>query len=286
MAPPPKRKAASSVDVPPGDDDALGPSASADDQGGVVVSPTVPPPGPEEPHSLIGAPLDPIDVGEDWPFTLAGRIQSLRSFVNVSTGVYGVKAVPAGLSWTTNRVVSSTLCVTGSDQPLAIWIPVTISKLWLYDASGNPHRRASLTGTPVCDVDTVMLRNLVRNFSSGGHGTEPLHEIRASRDQSTKVRGERALSVRDFDQVYNATVALKKKEAMEMLDGSSLSEGDVVVLEVTVTRYYDKWSPDKKPAFDSWKVSFKMDSVYVLHQGVDQPRVKRVRAQGVADFEL
>ncbi|KAI0312261.1 hypothetical protein OF83DRAFT_1176815 [Amylostereum chailletii] len=210
-------------------------------------------------------PESDIVMSPDWSAQFVRRIVALRKYANPGANIYTVTRLPGSLLWSSSTIMSSFLRKASDDSPFAIWLPSTIQKLYLFDEDGSPHRRAAITVAPLSRGDLIGLRALIRAFSSAGHTADPIMDIRASSNQGVRARGSRALEVIAFDQVFDAKESLTHKAGMLTLDASLLSEGDVVVQEMTVSRYCDKWV-NKKPTQDSWKVAFDLRAIYVLMQ--------------------
>ncbi|KAI0039445.1 hypothetical protein FA95DRAFT_1577592 [Auriscalpium vulgare] len=241
-------------DVPlPGSDKGKGRALPVPDTTSIPTAPV--PPGHKE-TSMSDLALPP-----GVPAGLIERIHALVDYRDGQRDIYSVKHVPSSLQWASIMLNPKNryLCRPGTKRAVTIWVPGVVSKLWLFDLSGNPHSNAAVTVSPFSSRDAVGLRNLVSHYSTSTNVAANPDEVRASCWQSR--------SVVAFDHLYDATRVLRAKPQMMRLPAEELHEGDLVLHEFTITRYNEKGTD--KHASDKYRATFEMQAVYLLLRGDD-----------------
>lgn len=82
----------------------------------------------------------------------------------------------------------------------------------------------------------------------------------------------RTLQIKIFQNVYDAQERYRKKELMQKLFPGDLRAGDIVLLELSVKRYFDKntagrFEFGRKREWHNWEVGFTMEAISLLHKG-------------------
>ncbi|KAI0050693.1 hypothetical protein FA95DRAFT_1603330 [Auriscalpium vulgare] len=205
-----------------------------------------------------------LQLPDGAPPDLRSRITALLNFKDVDRDVYALKHLPRSLQWAAPTVNPKNryLCRPGTKRPVTIWVPGVVTKLWLFDLSGNPHSNAAVTIAPASAADMAALRALSTQYSTSKAPLANPDELRASCWQSRAVRGRREQETVAFDRLYDATRVLRAKAQMMRLPAEELHMGDWVLQEATVTRYAEKGTDGTLG--DKHRVSFEMQAVYLL----------------------
>ncbi|THH06820.1 hypothetical protein EW146_g9496 [Bondarzewia mesenterica] len=141
---------------------------------------------------------------------------------------------------------SNLLCKQSDDRPLIIWTVGDLTKTWLYDMQGNPAARILVTIAPL-NVSTLnAARSLIHSLS----------------DNTTALSDPKP-----FTKVYDAIHTYKDKKKIKTIALEDLQEGDVVLVEPTISRYkVKKESTKQNAANEAWQATFELQSVSLLQK--------------------
>ncbi|KAI0039794.1 hypothetical protein FA95DRAFT_1612294 [Auriscalpium vulgare] len=200
------------------------------------------PPSPSSSRVNADSEADDLSFPAGAPAMLKQRVLSVLEYCDAPRDTYGVRHIPPSLQWSAllHNSKNRYLCRPGTKRAVTVWVPGVVTKLWLFDLSGNPHANAAVTVNPISARDMAGLRTLYTQYSSSSMPASNPDEVRASCWQSRSVRGRREQEVVPFDRLYDATRVLKAKTAMNRLPAEELHDGDTVLLEMTITRYAEK----------------------------------------------
>ncbi|KAI0066971.1 hypothetical protein BV25DRAFT_1912314 [Artomyces pyxidatus] len=229
---------------------------------------------------------------------LAKRICSFLNYVNSADHTFSITMLPREIGWGPHGTPqANTICVENTAIPVVVWHVGEVTKMWFFDRQGEPADRVSVTFSPVTDAGLEAANRMIEVYSdNGGKGEfffcacyvliltpakesmDPYAtEIKAYKWQSVRVPGSKAPVATPFRRLYDATNKFQRKGDMRAIDPVDLRIGDVVLVEVFVTRY-------KQKADNRWKMVNDLRSLSVLKRGAppeEVPEPEEAEFEGV-----
>ncbi|KAI0349494.1 hypothetical protein OH77DRAFT_1226567 [Trametes cingulata] len=188
------------------------------------------------------------------------RLLGFLNFKDEKTNRFAVANVPSRATW--GRKVdgvdlSRFLCI--EDKPVIVWLAGPIVSKWFCNRLGQPQDRVKIGISMLRDEDLAAANGLLSR-------TMPAHiragnNVYASKLMTEWARGEPHPVISSFDQIYDATSSFERKSKMRKLHAYQLGMGDIVLLEVALTRYK---TGSIKYVWKEWNVAFELRSVSLL----------------------
>ncbi|KAI0059792.1 hypothetical protein BV25DRAFT_1918182 [Artomyces pyxidatus] len=228
----------------------------------------------------------PVDSNEDsFPENCTTRdyfepalLQRLPKFLNFSDperGVYSLGQIPPDLTWSEKAgpTRANVLCRPEGDKPLVIWIVGELARTWFYDKEGALQEKVNVTVTPLRPSDLDAGRELARTYSRPIQSHDDfvrMDGIYASRWQTEQERGRRGKTAMPFTRVFDATKKLSSKADMKKLHAEDLKNGDLVLMETILVRYF---TAVEGRVTKDWNVRFELESICLLCRAPAQAAV-------------
>ncbi|KAI0062080.1 hypothetical protein BV25DRAFT_1916373 [Artomyces pyxidatus] len=235
---------------------------------------TIPPSAPDGPQQAeLPTPfLTPYEfnyaVHRDYTEDLIEVLPYILSHTNTVDHVYSASKIPSKLVWRNNR-----LSVPGSTLPIKIWIVGEIRACWFFDGDGLPQKRVTIRVTPMQDEGLEAVQNLIRKYTVPVSAAEDvvIHNVQSAAFSSNRVKGKTNSVGVKYQNTYDGRDKFSFNRAdMEQIGAEYFNNGDTVIQEVTVGRYWTSSNPTATPVKkDVHRVTFELSSVTLLSDGVN-----------------
>lgn len=212
-----------------------------------------------------------IDDAEVMGYTdlLKSRLQKLSDYANQKAAVYALGKLLPTATWGQYKPVndrSKTLCDPATGEPLTIWVVGHIARKW-FARNGVPESQASITILPLSQNLARQSAQLLAKFSNPTLpvNAQTTHNIRAIKWQNTKCGNDEHTDPMLFDAVYDARAegSLKNYDERPVWNLADLKAGDLILLEMKMTRYSRKGEDNKWQS----RAQYEMLAISLLNMG-------------------
>ncbi|KAG2152072.1 hypothetical protein BD769DRAFT_1658506 [Suillus cothurnatus] len=188
------------------------------------------------------------DEVEDYDEVLKTRLRKLSEYTNPKASVYALGKLLPTATWGQYKAIrdrSKVLCDPATGEPITIWVVGKIAKMW-FTKFGIPENQASITIMPLSKTLAQQSAILLAKLSSPALTPQSTQIVRAMKWQNGKNSSVDTKAIL-FDAVYDARPegSLKTYDERPLWSLSDLKPGDLILLEMKMTRYTkkvdDKW---------------------------------------------
>ncbi|KAG2742814.1 hypothetical protein P692DRAFT_201870606 [Suillus brevipes Sb2] len=203
---------------------------------------------------------------EEYDEALKARLKALSEYTNPKAHIYAFGKLLPTATWGPYKPIndrSKILCDPATGEPLTIWVVGHIAKMW-FMKQGNPESQASITVMPLSQTlgkqSSLLLTKfsnpVLNEFKSTDHKYDPGDEMAENKG------GDRSIRFL-FDAVYDTRKAgsLKTYSERPMWKLTDLKPGDLILLEMKMTRYSRKGEDNKWQS----RAQYEMLAISLLH---------------------
>ncbi|KAI0040393.1 hypothetical protein FA95DRAFT_1611822 [Auriscalpium vulgare] len=220
--------------------------------GGQPIVASAPAPNVRPPASrpeAVPANANDIDIADIPRRALVSEVlrRRLQKFINFSSdkdNTYSVTKLPANLTWgPAGGPNANNVCRAGTNIPVVVWHVGEVMRFWFFKQNGEPADNVSLTVAPFTANAKAAVQAVAKKFLDPRRRVAIesfTTEVKASKWQTARVPGERAVMAVPFDRVYDASERYMRLSDMPTVDASKIKAGDLVLLETYISRYVDK----------------------------------------------
>ncbi|KAI0057862.1 hypothetical protein BV25DRAFT_1919742 [Artomyces pyxidatus] len=195
-------------------------------------------------------------------------LPSILTFSNKKKHVYAATKIPSKLIWRNNR-----LSVPGSPEPIRIFVVGQIRTCWFTDGDGKPAKRVTLRVIPSQEEAVEALQNLVKQYTEPKKAAEDfvLNDVHAAAFSSERVRGKPGTVGVPYPNIWDGRKAFSfDRSLMENLAPEFLKEDDIVMEEITVTRFSTSKLRNSQPDRpDVKRITFELRGVVLLSDSTE-----------------
>ncbi|KAF7790456.1 hypothetical protein EIP86_001411 [Pleurotus ostreatoroseus] len=210
---------------------------------------------------------------------LCNRLNTINGYKHLPSATVTLRTIPyANVHWGSVGVgyadKSQYLCINNERITLRAIAEIVYPNFF---KRGNANRKAGLLFKPLLEEDTHMASRILRQKSmpvksrddSGGEG------FWSSTWMGTQGMSDKQIPV--FERVYDAMDVYKNRK-VDMLKYATndLKKGDIVVVEMSITRWAikdenekEKTNWKKRKEWKKWNVDFRLESVALIYPGSD-----------------
>ncbi|VDC05038.1 unnamed protein product [Peniophora sp. CBMAI 1063] len=209
------------------------------------------------------------------------RLVILCGFGNDTECMYYVRNEPSKLAWSKEKPQFSRLLV--KKQATRLRLMVLGQVTWngmlptRHPVDGLKYpKRPKVSVKCLRDGDLVYLKNMLKQYSDSKDpmDLQNMGVVTAYTDCGERKRGTDATAGTAFKELYNGEKKYApNKQGMETMRVNELMRGDIVMLEFSVARYYDKTGNREQniePDWTSIRAYFRMEAVTLLMPGDQQ----------------
>ncbi|KAI9060908.1 hypothetical protein FKP32DRAFT_1605164 [Trametes sanguinea] len=222
--------------------------------------PGTPPPEPTEHSAPISDPVAQIRKPSWMAEDVLQRLHDFLTFSEHSTNRFAVSKVPALATWGDSPNTARYLCF--AKKPVTVWLVGTVESKWFQTHNGDPQDTVNIGIRPLREVD----HNAAIGLLSRSHPRKvpTITTFYARRRMTEWTAGALKPSVRMFERIYDATNGFGRKSTLPQMYPADIANGDIVLVEAALIRYK---TGNVKTRWESWNVSFELQSVCILAQG-------------------
>ncbi|KAG2155402.1 hypothetical protein DEU56DRAFT_750966 [Suillus clintonianus] len=216
--------------------------------------------------------MNDVEV-EEYDEALKARLKILSEYTNAKANIYALGKLLPTATWGPYKPIndrSKILCDPATGEPLTIWVIGRIAKMW-FMKQGKPENQASITVLPLSQTLAKQSGLLLAKFSNPmlTLNQQTIDIIRAMKWQNTK-GAEGTSDAILFDAVYDARQegSLKTYSERPIWNLADLKAGDLILLEMKMTRYSKKGEDNKWHS----RAQFEMIAISLLHMA-EMPEV-------------
>ncbi|KAG1890323.1 hypothetical protein F4604DRAFT_1914869 [Suillus subluteus] len=187
---------------------------------------------------------------EEYDETLLMHLRKLSEYTNSKANIYALGKLLLTATWGQYKPIndrSKVLCDPATGDLITIWVVGRIAKMWFMRFS-KPESQATLTIMPLSRTLAHQSALLLAKFSTPALSLTPqgLDIIRAIKWQNVR-GGDTVNEAILFDAVYDARRdgSLKTYSERPIWNLTDLKSGDLVLLEMKMTRYSKKQEDNK-----------------------------------------
>ncbi|KAI9065802.1 hypothetical protein FKP32DRAFT_1602074 [Trametes sanguinea] len=196
------------------------------------------------------------------------RLNDFLRFAEPETNRFAVAHVPSSTKWG-NKEFAKYLCL--DDKPVTVWLVGSLVSKWFQNRMGEPQDTVNVAIEPLREIDLSAAITLLSN--SQPRKVPTLTRLYAKRFMTEWSAGDAKPKVVLFDKIYDATKGFGRKASLPPLYPSELGIGDIVLVEVAVTRYK---TGTIKYRWEQWNVSFELLCISVIAHSPSAPTTTKV----------
>ncbi|KZV75918.1 hypothetical protein PENSPDRAFT_680645 [Peniophora sp. CONT] len=233
---------------------------------------TVLPPPPAT--STVLAPVFVRPDGGEFTNQMKARLRGFSLYAKPADSVYYIGRQPKQVEWSSGKVKDSCLVHRGQVSRLVHWVIGALS--WngmLPNADGNFPTKPKVSVKPLRNEDLMLFRKIIqdKSCSSKPVDTSNVGSISAHTDMSVRTRGADAARASMFPRLYDAQQKFTAdKQGMRQLRPADFLRDDIVLLEVSVGRYWDETANGRVLNWNSNRVYFRLESMSLIQPGNEE----------------
>ncbi|KAI0332375.1 hypothetical protein GY45DRAFT_1369312 [Cubamyces sp. BRFM 1775] len=209
--------------------------------------------------SATPAPPGDIPLPVWVPHDLTLRIPNMLTFADPKNTRWSISRIPSHAKWGGNRdqwELARYLCA--GDVPITIFIVGTLTSKRFTDKEGDPLPRVQMGIRPLVDEHRRDAASLLGRCRPPQVVT--LEKVYAGRLMSQWGKNDQKASTLSFTNIFDARKGYGRKSAMKRLHPHEIGKGDLVLVELTLTRY----RPASVYTWDHYKTAFELRAVSLL----------------------
>ncbi|VDC01007.1 unnamed protein product [Peniophora sp. CBMAI 1063] len=198
------------------------------------------------------------------------RLVIFTTFANSEESMFYVRNEPRDLAWSSQRARGARLIVSGQATPVRLMVIGQISWNGMLPLSRGDNGPIYPTKPKVAikclrDGDFLHVRNIIKDYSNSKLTLElqNMSSVLAYTDCSVQIRGQDKPVGVPFPRVYDGEKKYSaNKSGMPVMQPNQLLRNDIVLLEMSVGKYYDIFG--KQMDWNSTRVYFNLEAVTLL----------------------